>query len=400
MTRRGKNNEAGEVWQGVVREDPDWLRALVERVVQQVLEAELSDFLQAGPYERTAERRGYRNGYKPRLLRTRVGTLELLVPKDREGQFQTELYERYQRSEKALLLAIVQMYVEGVSTRKVRQITEALCGLEISKSQVSRLAKNLDEEMQSWRQRWLEQRYPYLVVDARYERVRRGGEVVSQGVLLVVGISEQGHREVLGVWLADSENEASWAEVFAELRRRGLEGVRYVVSDDHQGLVKAIARHFQGVVWQRCQVHFVRNVLHQVRVKDRGSVLRLLKAITEAPSLALARDALQETGIALRPKYRRLAEMLEEHGEDDAGRLPVAGGPPQADVLNEPVGAIEPGNQASHEGGPNLPRRGLLLAPGLCPGDGEKRGVDGAVVLGDGRDDTYRGGCDRSGLSC
>jgi transposase-like protein len=202
------------------------MRRLVERVVQEVLETESTRFLEAEPYERTRERRGYRHGYKPRLLKTRVGTLELLVPKDREGQFQTELFERYQRSEKALLLAILQMYWEGVSTRKVRAITEELCGLEISKSQVSALSQQLDEEIQRWRERPLERSYPYLVVDACYEKVRRGGQVVSQGVLLVVGISPEGYREILGVWVADSENETSWSEVFAELSRRGLQGVR------------------------------------------------------------------------------------------------------------------------------------------------------------------------------
>lgn len=196
-----------------------------------------------------------------------MGTIELRVPKDREGQFQTELFERYQRSEKALLLAIAQMYVEGVSTRKVRQITEALCGLEISKSQVSSLPKNLDEEVEAWRPRRLTKASPCLVIDAPYEKIRRGGEVIPQGVLLVVGLIQDGYREVLGVWLADSENETSGAEVFAELKERGLEGVRFVVADDHRGLVEAIARYFQGAVWQRCQVRFVRNVLHAVSLR-------------------------------------------------------------------------------------------------------------------------------------
>jgi len=304
------------VWQGAQEEGDDGLRRLVERVVQQVLEAEIGQFLRAAPYERTAERRGYRNGYKPRLLKTRVGTLELVVPKDREGQFQTELFERYQRSEKALLLAIVQMYVEGVSTRKVRQITEALCGLEISKSQVSSLGKNLDEEIQAWNRRRLTQAYPYLVIDARYEKIRRRGEVITQGVLLVVGISQEGYREVLGVWLADSENETSWAEVFVELKERGLAGVRFVVSDDHRGLVKAIARYFQEVVWQRCQVHFVRNVLHAVSLKDRREVLELLKEITLARSPVRARQALEAAAHLLRAKYPRVAKLLEEQGEE------------------------------------------------------------------------------------
>jgi len=198
----------------------DPLKALLRYTVQQVLEEELTSFLNAEPYTRTEERRGYRNGYKPRMLKTRVGNLELMVPKDREGRFQTELFEKYQRNEKALALAIIEMYIQGVSTRKVKKITEELCGLEISKSQVSSLAKGLDEEVQKWRTSKLAQRYPYLVVDARVERIRRDGSIVPQSVLLVVGIDHEGYREVLGVWCADSESEASWSMVFRELKER------------------------------------------------------------------------------------------------------------------------------------------------------------------------------------
>lgn len=316
MAREAKHTDMFSVWQQAAQEGDDGMRRLVERVVQEVLETEITHFLQAQPYERTQERRGYRNGYKPRLLKTRVGTMELLVPKDREGQFQTELFERYQRSEKALLLAILQMYLEGVSTRKVRAITEELCGLEISKSQVSALSQQLDEEVQRWRERPLERSYSYLVVDARYEKVRRGGQVVSQGVLLVVGISPEGYREILGVWVADSENETSWSEVFQDLSRRGLKGVRYVVSDDHQGLRRALERHFQGAIWQRCQVHFIRNVLNLVSRKDRGAVLERLRSITEAPTLEGAREALAGAVTALEKQHRKLAVLLEEHGEE------------------------------------------------------------------------------------
>ena len=268
MARKGEGIGIVEGWQGGLGGE-DFLRGLVERVVQQVLEAEMTSFLGAGTYERNGERRGWRNGYKPRTLKTRVGGLELMVPKDRDGEFQTELFERYQRSEKALVLAMVQMYLEGVSTRKVSAITEALCGLEVSKSQVSALTAKLDAEIAEWRMRPLTGEYPYLIFDARYEKVRRGGAVVSQGVLVAIGISAAGCREVLGCWVAESESEASWGEVFAELKQRGLSGVRYVVSDDHAGMVKAIGRHFQGAVWQRCQVHFVRNALSLCGVAQR-----------------------------------------------------------------------------------------------------------------------------------
>lgn len=316
MARKSKDSELKETWQQAVAEGDDGMRALVERVVQQVLEAEMASFLAADSYERTSERRGYRNGYKPRLLKTRVGELELLVPKDRDGQFQTELFERYQRSEKALVLAIVQMYIDGVSTRKVRDITEALCGLEIGKSQVSALSLKLDDEIRKWRERPIEKAYPYLMIDARYEKVRRGGEVISQGVLIVVGISAEGLREVLGVWVADSESEASWGEVFSDLSRRGLRGVHYLVSDDHQGMRKAIDRHFQGVAWQRCQVHFVRNVLNHTAAREKVMVLSALKTITEAPTLLAARKAMSEAVETLGRRVPKAAALLDTYGEE------------------------------------------------------------------------------------
>lgn len=297
----------------------DFLRELVERTVQQVLEAEMTSFLGAGTYERNGERRGWRNGYKPRTLKTRVGELELMVPKDRDGEFQTELFERYQRSEKALVLAMLEMYVGGVSTRKVSAITEALCGLEVSKSQVSALTQQLDAEIQAWRTRQLTQAYPYLVVDARYERVRQGGSVVSQGVLIVCGIDERGYREVLGCWVAESESEASWGGVFAELKQRGLQGVRYVVSDDHAGMVKAIGRHFQGAVWQRCQVHFVRNALSLCGVAQRPVVLSLMHSVTEAPTREAAKTALTTAIAELQKKAPKTARLLEEYGEEILG---------------------------------------------------------------------------------
>jgi len=294
----------------------DPLKVLLRHTIQQVLEEELTAFLKAEPYTRTEERRGYRNGYKPRTLKTRVGQLELMVPKDREGRFQTELFEKYQRNEKALVLAIVEMYVQGVSTRKVKKITEELCELEISKSQVSTLAKGLDKEVQKWRMRPLTKRYPYLIVDARGERIRRDGAIIPQSALIVVGIDNEGYREVLGVWCADSESEASWSAVFLELKERGLHGVSYVVSDDHTGLTKAIAREFQGVIWQRCQVHFIRNVRAMVSKKDRGRITASLREITGAESLDSARKRLHEAVDALMATHPRVAGHLDMYGEE------------------------------------------------------------------------------------
>jgi transposase-like protein len=316
MARREEDSGLLALWQEARDGQDDALRRLVEHLVQRVLEEEMTALLGAGPHERTPERRGYRNGHSPRALKTRVGTIELEVPRDREGRFQTQVFERYQRSEKALLLAIAEMYVQGVSTRKVKEITEALCGLEVSRSQVSELAKDLDGEIAAWRMRPLEQPYPYLVVDAHYEKVRRSRRVVSDGVLKVVGIGADGYREVLGVWMAPLESEATWSEVFRELIERGLEGVRYVVSDDHKGLRAAAEKHFPQALWHRCQVHFLRNMLGHVRQGDRGQVLDLLRAITQAASLQAARQALGSAVEALRGPYPRLADLLEEQGEE------------------------------------------------------------------------------------
>jgi len=210
MTHQEQNKEGLNILQEAISEGDDAIRLLLQHIIQHVLEEEITAYLEAGTYERTDKRNGYRNGYKPRTFKTRVGRIELMVPKDREGRFQTELFEKYQRircvaaccdgatarraqrDEKALTLAIMEMYVQGVSTRKVKKITEELCVLDISRSQVSNLAKGLDEEIGVWRNRSLERKYSYLVVDARYEDIRSGLHVTSQGVLLVVVISDDG----------------------------------------------------------------------------------------------------------------------------------------------------------------------------------------------------------------
>lgn len=316
MTRERDNSGMLSVLQEVSEREPDRLKGIMRIIIEQLLEEEITAFLGAQPHERTEERIGYRNGYKPRTLKTRVGKFELLVPKDREGRFQTSMFERYQRSEKALVLGIVEMYVQGVSTRNVKAITEALCGIDISKSQVSELAKRLDEEMREWRNRPLEKGYPYLVIDARYEKVRSGGRVVSSGVLIVTGIREDGVREILGVWVMPLESEATWSEVFKELKDRGLRDVIYTVSDDHKGLVAAIEKYFPEALWQRCQVHFMRNVLGKIRKADRKEVVNLLHGITEAATKEGALRGAKEAVERLAEDYPKAAEMIEENAED------------------------------------------------------------------------------------
>jgi len=316
MTHPRKDTRVSSLMQETLFASDDAMRQLLQRMIQEVLEAEIQTFLQAESYERTDTRKGYRNGYKPRMLHTRVGTLELLVPKDREGHFRTELFERYQRSEKALMLSIAEMYIQGVSTRKVKKITETLCGLDISKSQVSELSKKLDTEIEAWRNRPLTKEYLYLVADARYEHMRKNGSVTGHGVLIVIGIDKDGYREPLGVWTADSENETSWTDAFNDLKKRGLRGVKYVVSDDHKGLKKAVFRCFQGALWQRCQVHFMRNILSHTSRKDRAYIISLMREITAAGSAETARKRIVETVGLLERTHPKIADMLDEHGEE------------------------------------------------------------------------------------
>ena len=278
-----------EMVQQILLDDPAFLKEIVERVLQGLLEAEMTEHIGAAPFERTENRKGQRNGYKPRTLRTRVGTLNLAVPQDREGAFSTRLFARYQRNEKALCLALMQMYVEGLSTRKVKEVTEELCGTSFSKSLVSQLASSLDSELEAWRNRRLEaEAYPYLYVDARYEKVRVDGRVVNQGVLLVSAVRDDGMREILEVEVADTESEATYHELFRSLKRRGLSGVELVVSDDHEGLKSALARHFQGASWQRCQVHYARNLLGMVGYARRKDLAEGLRGVFAARSREVA----------------------------------------------------------------------------------------------------------------
>jgi transposase-like protein len=295
-------------------DDPDFLRGIVERTLQAILEEAMTAHLGAERYERTGERRGYRNGFKARTLTTRVGTLELLVPQDRDGTFSTELFGRYQRTEQALVLALMEMYVQGVSTRKVAQVTEQLCGTRFSKSQVSTLAGRLDSELAAWRERRLTApSYPYVLVDARYEQVRVDGRVLSQGVLLVTGLrGDDGRREILGVAVADTESEATYHELFRSLKARGLSGVRLVISDDHAGLTQASTRHFQGAGWQRCQVHFVRNLLGQVALSARAALAAGLREVFAAPTVTQAVAIARRLGEQWRARHPRVAEQLEE----------------------------------------------------------------------------------------
>ncbi|NIP73878.1 MAG: IS256 family transposase, partial [Gammaproteobacteria bacterium] len=299
-----------------VIQDDRGLAGLVEQVLNQLLEAEITQHLGAGPHERSPERRGRRNGHYRRVLTTRVGSIELKVPRDREGRFQTELFERYQRSEKALVLSLLEMVVNGVSTRKVARITEELCGREFKRSTVSDLAKRLDAQVEAWSERPLEGAFPFLIVDAMQIKVRREEAVRPTSVLIAIGVNEEGRREIVALRVADSESEQSWRDLFGDLKRRGLGGVEFVVSDAHGGLVKACKRAFQGVIWQRCQVHFRRNVVDRAPKKHHDALHRALDRILDARDPEQAREAFRCLCEELEGKADRALETLEAGLED------------------------------------------------------------------------------------
>lgn len=239
----------------------DAFSKLLEVILNQVLIAQSTEQLGADPYERSEDRTAYRNGFRDRELTTRVGTLTLRVPRHRDGNFSTSMFERYQRSEQALVLAMIEMVINGVSTRKIENITEELCGKSFSKSMVSDLCKKLDPIVDAFKSRPLIYEYPFLMVDAIYIKARENNRVRCKSLLIAIGIDEEGNREIIGFHLSESESETSWEEFFISLKQRGLKSPRLITSDNHKGLVKAIQKQFQGSSWQRCQTHFSRNIL-------------------------------------------------------------------------------------------------------------------------------------------
>ena len=315
MTRK-QDNAKKVNWNERLAEQEDFLRPLIQEVIQQVLEAEMEEAVGAGKGERTASRQGYRSGYYGRTLITRVGKLELRVPQDRQGRFRTEIFERYQRSEKALVAALSEMYVQGVSTRKVKAVTEELCGHEFSASTISRMNQNLDEELKKFAGRRLEEAYPYLILDARYEKVREDGVIRSLAVLIAIGVDWEGRRNVLAVELANRESLGTWKDFCLELKKRGLHGVELVISDDHAGLRKAIAEVLPEAAWQRCYVHFLRNALDYLPRKADNDCLTELRWIYDRRSIQEARQDLAAWLKKWAVKYPKLCDWVENNIEE------------------------------------------------------------------------------------
>jgi transposase-like protein len=315
MTRT-KGKLAVAAAQELMQDNPDGLREIVRAVLQEVLEAEMTDALGAAKSERTAARLGYRAGYYGRTLITRVGKLELRVPQDRDGRFSTELFERYQRSEQALVATLAEMYVQGVSTRKVKAITEELCGHAFSASAISAINQRLDASLAAFARRRLEEPFAYLILDARYEKVREAGIVCSQAVLVAVGIDWDGRRQILAVELANRESRSSWKDFLLGLRERGLHAVELVVADDHAGLRAAIREVLPEAAFQRCYVHFLRNALDHLPRKADDDCLQELRWIYDRRELAEARADLAAWLKKWSPRYERLTSWVEESIEE------------------------------------------------------------------------------------
>lgn len=286
------------------------IRLLVDEAMRQ----ERAHALQAQPYERSEARLGYANGYKPKTLATRIGPIEFSVPQVRgDIDFYPSALEKGLRSEQALKLALAEMYVQGVSTRKVSQIVEQLCGHSVSSTQVSQCAAKLDAELEAWRERPLGA-YPYLVLDARYEKVRHGGQLLDCAVLIALGVDAAGRRSILGVSVALSEGEPHWRTFLSSLQARGLQGLRFIVSDAHAGLAAARAAVFPSVAWQRCQFHLQQNAQAYIpRLDMRARVAADIRSIFNSPDLLSAQARLKDIVASYAKTAPKLASWMEEN---------------------------------------------------------------------------------------
>jgi transposase-like protein len=311
MTHQNESTPYDQMIQVLDEHGFDGMARAMQILINEAMKIERNEVLCAKPYERTQERRGHANGFKPKTFHTRVGKVQLQVPQTRGVEFYPKSLERGVRSERALKLAVAEMYVQGVSTRKVTQITSELCGLDVSSSQVSRAARLLDEELEAWRSRPLG-KLPYLIIDARYEKVRHGGSVVDCAVLVAIGVLPNGKRTVLGVSAKLSEAEVHWRDFLQSLVERGLHGVELITSDAHEGLKAARRGVFPGVPWQRCQFHLQQNAVAYVpKVDMRSQVAADLRGVFNAPDAGQAERLLKLAVDKYRDSAPKLAEWME-----------------------------------------------------------------------------------------
>jgi transposase-like protein len=303
------------------QDDVDALREGVQVLAQAVMETEVSTQIGAAPYERSSERLAYRNGYRTRRWDTRVGTIELKIPKVSAGAYFPSLLEPRRRAEKALHAVVVEAYVKGVSTRKVDDLVRALGIDGISRSEVSRICKALDEEVRAFLGRQIDQECPYVWLDATFHKVREAGRVISVATVVAIGVTTTGERTVLGAQTGPSEDHQFWVTFLRLLVKRGLRGVRLVISDAHEGLRQAIAKVLHEASWQRCRVHFMRNVLSVVPKQAQDAVAAIVRTIFAQPDHASAVDQLDEVARMLSERFPHAAELLEDAAEDILAHL-------------------------------------------------------------------------------
>ena len=296
--------------------DSDFLREGVQIMMQMLIELEAGQQIGAGRYERKPERVTYRNGYRTRLWETRVGEVPLRIPKLREGTYFPSLLEPRKRSEQALLAVIQEAYVKGVSTRKVDDLVQALGLSGVDKSKVSRITKNLDELVQDFRHRPLEDEYPYVWLDALYLKVRQNHRVVSLAVVIAIGVAHEGDRTILGFDVGASEEEAFWLQFLRSLVKRGLKGVQLVISDAHEGLKAAVSTVFAGASWQRCRVHFVRNVLAHIPKGDKAMMAAAVRTIFAQPDRKAAGLQLRYVAETISTRWPKTSPLLLNAEED------------------------------------------------------------------------------------
>ena len=317
MNDTTEDNPIGHAMEIIIEHGFGGMDQAMAILVNEAMKIERANVLKAAAYERTPDRTGHANGYKDKQVKSRLGNLGLQIPQVRGGvEFYPSALEKGERSERALKLSMAQMYIEGVTTRKVSSVLETLCGLRFSSSDVSRATALLDEELEKWRTRPLG-KVPYLIVDARYEKVRMNGSVVSCAVLIATGVLADGKRSVLGVSVSMSEAEVHWREFLLSLKMRGLHGVELMTSDDHSGLRRALPSALPGVLWQRCQVHLQRNAAAYIpRVELREEVASDIRNIFNAPDQEEAERLLGKTVEKYKEKAGRLAVWMEENLPD------------------------------------------------------------------------------------
>ena len=367
MTHEEQSTRFEELLQLLSEHGFEGMAEAVQILMNEAMKLERAEVLGATPYQRTETRRGYANGFKDKTVNSRLGKLHLKVPQTRDVEFYPSALERGERCERALKLAAAEMYVQGVSTRKVQEVTQVLCGLDVSSTHVSRAAGLLDEELEKWRNRPLGQ-VPYLILDARYEKIRHGGSVIDCAVLVAIGVTPEGKRSILGVSVSLSEAEVHWREFLHSLIGRGMHGVQFIVSDAHEGLAAARKACLAGVAWQRCQCHLQQNAAHYVpkldmrkavaedlrgvfNAGDRGEAQRLLKIAVDkyaqtAPRLATWMETNIPEGLAvfqLPDRHRRrlrTTNMLERLNKEIKRRTRVATLFPHEESLLRLVSAV------------------------------------------------------------